>query len=373
MTEVVGDRGDVSRRDMRAFVARGGGARIETRELPQPGPNDVIVRTTAASMCSADIATVKGDFDFATGSVDQRGIVVGHEAIGTVHAIGELVEGFEIGDRVGAASTSPCGQCTNCQRGFKGHCGGTIWGGYTAGVSRDGYLAEFYRVTDARENLVRIPDGVSDAAALLAIDTLASGSSGVEAANIALGSTVVVIGQGHVGLAATVTAKLQGAARVIVVKNRPGGEDRARALGATVTLNHTDDDVRAEVLRLTDGAGADLVVEASGSTQAFPLAIELTRLGGTTSVLSSYDGAAESSLSLPIEQWGWGLGDKTILSTFQLCGSERISRLLRLLESEPFDPNVFFTHTYSFDEVGRALTELGDSSVGVLKPLIQFR
>jgi threonine dehydrogenase-like Zn-dependent dehydrogenase len=361
--------------EMKAVVARGGAARVETRAVPVPGPNDVVVRTSAASMCSADVASIAGNFSFVEVDDSGQGVVLGHESVGTVHEIGELVSGFAVGDRVASMSTTPCGQCENCQRGWKGHCSGVVWGGYTAGVSRDGTLAEYYVVPSARENLAHIPDGVSDEAALLAVDTLASGSSGIEAANLPLGGVVVVLGQGHVGLAAMVTARLSGAGLVIAVKNSPGGEARGTALGADVVLNHREHDVRGEVLRLTEGRGADCVVEATGVRSVFPLAIELTRLGGVISVLSSYEGAPEegdASLSIPLQHWGWGVGDKRIISTFQLCGSERLGRLMRLLEQGRIDVGEFFTHTYDFDDVERALTELSDSTYGVLKPVIRF-
>lgn len=341
-----------------------------------PGPNDVLVRTTAASMCSADLATIEGAFDFASGEENtDAGVVVGHEAIGMVHATGELVEGFKVDDRVASMSTTPCGQCVNCQRGFRGHCGSKVWGGYMAGVTLDGTLSEFYLVPDAQHNLCRIPDDLTDEEALLGVDTLASGSSGIEGANIPLGGVVVVIGQGHVGLAAMATARQSGAGLVIGVKNRPGGEERAAALGADTLLNNHEHDVRTEILRLTDGQGADCVVEASGSRQGFPLAVELTRVGGTISILSSYESLSESDdgvLGIPLEHWGWGLGDKTIISTFQRCGKERLSRLYRLLQNKRIDASLFFTDSYHFNDIERAIADLADPKKSVLKQFIKF-
>jgi isopropanol dehydrogenase (NADP+) len=361
---------------MRALVARPDSVTLEDRAVPAPGPGEVAVRTTAASMCSADVATAAGHFDVVAAEepvdTSSRGIVLGHEAVGRVYAMGPGVTGFEIGQRVAGASTTPCGHCTNCQRGYSGHCQGVMWGGYTAGVSRDGSLAEYFVVPHANLNLAPIPEQLSDSGALFVTDTLASGSSGIVSSSLPLGGVVAVFGQGHIGLGATATARLQGAGLVIAVKARPGGEDRARALGADVVLNHAEHDVRGEIHRLTEGAGVDLSVEASGAPSAFSLAVEMTRLGGEVSVLATYTDGGIPELTLPLEHWGWGVGDKKVLSTFQRSGSEHITRLMRLVARGRIDPTPLFTHEYDFQDIERAFDELRSGSAGVVKPLIRF-
>ena len=352
---------------MKAFVLRDGSGRFEDRPLPSAGPMDVVVRTTAASACSAELACISGEFPTPDGTT------LGHEAVGVVHEVGALVTGFSLGQRVTVASTTPCGLCANCQRGFNGHCSQTTWGGYTLGVSRDGTLAEYFTVPHADYNLVRIPDSVSDAAALCITDTIASGSTGVEAARVPLGGTVVVFGQGHIGLAATATARLQGAGLVVSVKASPGGEDIARTMGADVTLNLAQHDVEKEILALTNGDGADVVIEATGVRSSFPRAVAVTRHGGVIAVLSSYSGPPDATLDIPLADWGWGIGDKTILSTFQRCGGERMTRLLRLVEHGHLDPTPLLTRTYAFEDLPRALGDLKARIPGHVKPLLTFR
>ncbi|WPB89265.1 alcohol dehydrogenase catalytic domain-containing protein [Streptomyces malaysiensis] len=351
---------------MKALVLRGGKAAIERRPIPRAGPGEVVVRTTAASLCSADAACVSGEFPTPDGTV------LGHEAVGVVHEIGSLVSGFSVGRRVTAASTTPCGQCANCQRGFSGHCGGSAWGGYTFGVSRDGSLAEYFTVPFAEHNLVPIPDGVTDAAAVCVPDTIASGSTGPEAARFPLGGTVVVFGQGHIGLAATMAARALGVGLVVTVKARPGGEALAQTVGADRALNLAEHDVETEIRQLTAGAGADCAVEASGVAESFARAVAVTRLGGVITVLSSYSGPDDASLSIPLARWGWGIGDKTILSTFQRSGSERLGRLLRLVETGRLDPTPLVTRRYVFDDSERALADLAAREPGHIKPLITF-
>ena len=348
------------------MVVRGGQARIELRPVPTPGPADVIVRTTAASLCSADAACVSGELTVPDG------IILGHEAVGVVHEIGPAVEGFTVGQRVAVASGTSCGQCANCQRGYGGHCGGVMWGAYSSGVTREGSMAEFFTVPHATRNLAVIPDAVDDAAAVCATDTLGSGSAGPEAARLPLGAVVAVFGQGHIGLAAVVGARLLGAARVITVKATPGGEGVSTAMGADVCLNLAEHDVVDEILQLTDGHGVDCAVEATGVVDSFPRAVEVTRLGGVIAVLSSFSGPADAVLPIPLAQWGWGVGDKTIVSTFAPTGNVRLGRLLSLIESGRIDPAPLVTHRYSFDEAPAALNDLAVRRRGLIKPLITF-
>jgi threonine dehydrogenase-like Zn-dependent dehydrogenase len=357
---------DLITETMRALVLRDGSVRIEERPIPQPGPNDVIVRTTAASMCSADIACANGSFDAPDG------IVLGHEAVGVVHAVGSEVAGFFLGQRVAAAANTPCGQCTDCQRGYGGHCGGVVWGSYTAGVSRDGSMAEYFAVPHAARNLVEIPADVDDASAVCATDTLLSGTTAPEAAQIPLGGSVCVFGQGHIGLAAIAGARVLGAGLVIAIKATAADAWRSIAMGADCVLNLQQHDVEHEIRRLTGGSGVDCAIEASGVPASFPHAVACTRTGGVVAVLSSYSGPPDASLAIPLAEWGWGIGDKTILSTMQRAGSERLGRLLRMVSAGRLDPGPLISHRYPFDEVEAAFAALAAREPGFVKPVVTF-
>lgn len=350
---------------MKALVRRGNGAAFVERPIPTAGPNDVVVKTKLASFCSADIACAQGIFPTVEGTI------LGHEAVGTVFEIGSEVSGFEIGDRVMMSSTTPCGTCRNCQKGLGGHCQGRAWGGYKLGVSQDGTLAEYFVVPNAQYNLVAIPSDVSDIAALTVVDSLLSGSSGAEAPDFALGSIIVVIGQGHIGLSATLTASILGASKVIAVKASPGFEEYSYNAGADQVLNLEENDIVAEILNLTNGRGVDCVIEASGQMSSFALALKLCRLGGKISVLSTYEDPENTALQIDLEDWAWGIGDKQILSTFQKCGSERVERLLMLISNNKIDPSFLFTNTLDFADLETVFNAYS-SNKGELKPLIKF-
>lgn len=366
----------MTERMMRALVSRGGAVALENRPIPIPGRDAVVVRTTAASMCSADPASADGVFDVVSDAdgteTRPEGIVLGHEGVGVVHAVGEGVVGFKPGDRVMSVSTAPCGRCENCQRGFGGHCGGVAWSGYASGITRDGCLAEYYAVADAPFNLAHVPAGVSDAGALFVADSFASGSSAIEGARLPFGGIVAVIGQGHIGLGATAAARVAGASLVVTVRTRPESEELSRAMGADVALNLTDHDVRREIDRLTCGRGVDLAVEASGAARGFELAVELTRLGGEISGVATYTDSGSGRLSIPLESWGWGVGDKSLRTSYQRPGSERTDRLLRLLEHGRIDASLMFTHEYDFSEAVCALDDVRRGASGLVKPFIRF-
>ena len=203
------------------------------------------------------------------------GRTLGHESVGVVHAAGSAVEGFTPGDRVAVCAVTPCWQCTTCQAGSPSHCGGRLLGGYKATGQRDGNLAEYFVVNDARANLALIPDGVSDEAAAYTTDMLTTGFMGAENARIRLGETVVIIGQGPVGLSATVGARLQGAGRIIAVESVPARKDLALAYGADEIVDCTQGDTVDQARDLTHGRGVDAVIEALGTVRTFDQGIKM--------------------------------------------------------------------------------------------------
>lgn len=356
----------MTRGTMHALTVHGSRVEVEERPIPKANPREVVVRTTAASLCSADVAGVLENVG------ERDGIVLGHEAVGVIHQIGYDVYGFAVGQRVTVSSGTSCGQCTKGQRGYSGHCGGEPWAAYSSGVNRDGSMAEYFCVPDATRNLTLVPEGVSDAAAVCVTDALASGTVAPEAAHLPLGAAVAVFGQGHIGLAATAGARALGAGLIVTVKARPGGESLSRAMGADHCLNLSDHNPAALLRQLTNGIGVDCAIDATGVPQSFSAAIEATRLGGTIAVLSSYAGPHDAVLHIPLAHWGWGIGDKTILSTFAPTGNERLSRLLRTVQTGRIDPTPMLTHHYAFDDVLHAFTDLRDRLSGLVKPLITF-
>ena len=128
---------------------------IVEKPIPDPGPNDAVIKTTGSLICTSDVHTVRGVIPLPEG----RGL--GHESVGIVYKLGAQVRQHKEADRVAVNAITPCGHCHYCQRGFTSQCGGML-GGYKFSNERDGNMAEYFLVNDADYNLAPIPDMLSD-------------------------------------------------------------------------------------------------------------------------------------------------------------------------------------------------------------------
>jgi threonine dehydrogenase-like Zn-dependent dehydrogenase len=349
---------------MRAFVMEGiGRVALKDKPIPEPGPNDAIVRTTAALVCTSDAHTVHG----AIG--DRHDLTLGHESVGVVHRLGSAVTGFSVGQRVAVSAITPCFQCDNCLRGFSSQCTQMLGGWKFANV-KDGALAEYFHVNNATANLAPIPDALPDAKAVYACDMLSTGLMAAEHANIPLGGSVAVFAAGPVGLMAIAGARLRGAADVVAVESVPRRQELALHYGATHVVDFSKGDPVPEILARTGGVGVDSAIEALGAESTFMNCVRATRPGGTISNVG-YHGEGDS-VRIPRLDWGVGMGDKTIRTGLCPGGRERMGRLLRLLELGRVDPTLLTTHVLPFSDIEKAFRLMETKSDGILKPLITF-
>lgn len=349
---------------MKAFVMREIG-RVGTLEkpIPRPGPNDAIVRTTRALICTSDSHTVRG----AIGP--RRDLTLGHESVGVVAELGGSVEGFRVGQRVAVNAITPCYQCTNCLRGFPSQCTGLL-GGWKFANIKDGALAEYFHVNQATANLAPIPDDVPDDKAVYACDMMSTGFMAAEHADIPIGGSVAVFAAGPVGLMAIAGARLRGAGLVVAIESVPRRQELARTYGADAVVDFSKGDPVPEILRLTGGTGVDAAIEALGAESTLINCVRATRPGGVISNVG-YHGEGEF-VRLPRLDWGVGMGDKTIRTGLCPGGRERMERLLRLLASGRIDPTPMTTHRFPFDAIESAFRTMDSKSDGILKPLIEF-
>ncbi|MBA3613595.1 MAG: NAD(P)-dependent alcohol dehydrogenase [Nitrospirales bacterium] len=349
---------------MKAFVMkRIGEVGVMEKPIPDPGPNDAIVKTTAALVCTSDIHTVAG-------SIGERGnLTLGHEAVGVVHKLGHAVKGFREGDRVVVNAITPCYLCENCLRGYTSQCTEMLGGWKFANV-KDGNMAEYFHVNSAQANLAPIPASLTDEQALYCTDMMSTGFMGAEHANIPIGGSVAIFAQGPVGLMATVGAKLLGAGLIIAVETVPHRQELAKRFGADVVIDFKNQDPVTAILDLTDGLGVDAAIEALGLQVSFEGCIKATRPGGTISNIG-YHGDGEF-VEIPRAAWGVGMGDKTIRTGLCPGGAERMKRLMRLLVMGRVDPTPLTTHRFNFSEVEKAFSMMKTKEDGMLKPLILF-
>jgi alcohol dehydrogenase len=349
---------------MRANVFRGAGRfGLEEVRRPRPGPGEALLRVTLTTICGTDLHIVRGEYEV------RQGLVIGHEAVGVVAALGAGVRGYELGERVLVGAITPCGQCRACLSGHGSQCGReqgySALGGWRFGNTSDGAQAEYLLVPDAMANLAPIPDGVTDEQALLLADITSTGFSGAESAGIRIGDAVVVFAQGPIGLCAAAGARLQGAGLVIGVDPDPQRRAMASRFGADLTLDPTAIDVPAEIRRLT-GGGADVAIEALGTQSTFEGCLRSLRPGGTLSSLGVYGG----KLELPYDAFGAGLGDYRIVTTLCPGGKERMRRLLEMVRTGHYDPAPLITHHFPLADIAEAYRLFGSREEGVMKVAI---
>ncbi len=333
------------------------------KPIPRPGPNDAVIRTTRALICTSDSHTVGG------GIGPRENLTLGHEAVGVVHEVGSEIKNFQPGDRVVVGAITPDWVDPASQAGYSSQSGAPL-GGWKFSNTKDGVFAEYFHVNDADANMAKIPNSVPDDMAVYCCDMLSTGFMGAEKGNIPIGGTVAVFAQGPVGLMCTAGAKLRGAGLIIGVESVPERQKLARTYGADEIADFTKEDAVGRILDLTDGQGVDTSIEALGADVTFQACIKATKPGGTISN-TGYFGEGEF-VRIPRIDWGVGMADKTIATGLCPGGRLRMERLLRVLEGGRVDPTPMTTHTFAFDDMERAF-EVSDKKLdNVIKPLITF-
>lgn len=350
---------------MKAFIMpEVGKTDIVDKPIPEPGPDEVIVKTTHALICTSDLHTVKGAMPV------EPGVTLGHESIGVVHAIGSNVTGFTEGQRVAVNAVTPCFQCRYCQSGYTSQCGGPL-GGYQYTAQRDGNMSEYFMVPHAMANLAPIPDDVSNEAAVYACDMLSTGIMGAEHCYLTIGDSVAVFALGAVGLSAVLGATMLGAGRIYAVDSVPKRQELARAFGATDIIDFTQGDAVEQIMEATGGEGVDAAIEAFGFPQTWESCIRVTKAGGRISNIG-YHGENPEPLQVPLDAFGLGMADKSIHTGLCPGGNDRMQRIFALIGAGRFDPTLMTTHTFGFDDVGEGFRLMEAKEDGIIKPLITF-
>jgi threonine dehydrogenase-like Zn-dependent dehydrogenase len=254
---------------------------VRLENVPDPSirdPRDAIVRVTRAAICGSDLWFYRGVTALAPGDR------TGHEFVGIVEDVGSAVRSISPRDHVIAPFAWSDGTCEFCRAGLQTSC---VHGDFF-GSEGTGGQAEFVRVPCADGTLVKMPEAIAARedkhnASVTLCDVMSTGHHGVVRARTAPGSTIVVVGDGAVGLCAVLSAaKVVRAERVIAVGHNPGRLEVAKHFGATHTFNSHDPNVKEEILELTSG-GAPHGVEAVGNQESLDLAVNVARPGGTVS------------------------------------------------------------------------------------------
>lgn len=315
---------------------------VRYEAVPDPEilqPTDAILRVTLSAICGSDLHLYHGTVPGVL-----PGTVIGHEYTGIVEAVGSQVRAVQVGDRVVGAFHVACGVCPPCRKGQFHQCtsGGVLGYGFGFG-NLQGTQAQFARIPFADLTLRRIPETLTDEQALFTGDILTTAYGAVANAALRPGETVAVVGCGPVGLMAIQCALAMGARRVLAVDLLPERTAMAERLGAVPVTASTCNPV-SKVNQLTDGHGADVVIEAVGGLKPLALAFDLVAGGGR---ISSLGVTAEESFAFPLMT---GLV-KDITFRVGLANIHRdIDTVLALVQGRRVDPTVVVSHRLPLEE-----------------------
>ena len=325
---------------MKAVVYKGKGI-LALEDRPVPGildEKDAIVKVTLTTICSSDIHIKHGAVPKAV-----PGTILGHEFVGEVVETGSGVRKVKAGDRVSVNVETFCGECFFCKRGFVNNCQDPQVG-WALGCRIDGGQAEYVRVPYADNGLTVIPDGVTDEQALFNGDILSTGYWAADIGKIRPGDTVAVIGAGPTGLCTMACARLYTPARILAIDTDPYRLDLAKKKGlADVTLIPGEGDLPEKVRDLTEGRGADVVLEVAGGEDTFQTAWQIARPNAVVVVVAMYE--EPQALPLP-DMYGKNL-------TFRTGGVDGHygQEIMDLTARGKLDVSFLITHRCRLDEI----------------------
>lgn len=351
--------------------------RIDTIELRDPGPGEVLIKIAAAGICHSDLSVIEG--------VRPRPLpmVIGHEAAGVVMAVGPYVDDLVVGDHVVTVFVASCGHCVECSGGRPALCGpgavagaaGTLLRGdrrlqrgeqvlnHHSGISA---FAE-YAVVSTR-SLVRVArDMPLEHAALFGCAVLTGVGAATNTASIKLGSTVAIVGMGGVGLAAQLGALAAGASQVIAIDTNAEKLAMAKSLGAQHVFNAADPDL-VEAIRDLTGGGVDVALEFAGASAALQTAWKVGKRG--SEVVTA--GLARPDATFEVPMVGLVADERTLRGSYMGSSvpSRDIPRYLELFRLGRLPIDKLVTHRLTLDEINVGMDRLRDGEA--VRQIITF-
>jgi len=321
--------------------------RLEEVETPKIGPDEILVKVEIALTCGTDVKMYRRGHPLV-----KPPLIFGHEFAGVVAEVGRNVTRFKEGQRIVAANSAPCNTCYFCKIGKPNLCERLLE--TLIGFSVSGAYAEYVRVPASivKQNTYELPNNVSfEEAALL--EPLACVVNGNAEANIKIGDTVVVIGAGPIGLMHVQLAKISGAKNVICTDLREERLKIAAEVGADTLINASEEDQLKRVKDVTDGLGADVVIEAVGLPQTWELAVEMTRKAGRTILF----GGCPSGTKITLDTQRIHYEDLTIKGVFHHTPLS-VKRAYELITSKLFNGRPLITDKMPLSEVEQALQRM---------------
>lgn len=328
--------------------------KLVIRQVPVPEIEDdeVLIKVKYTGICGTDWSIYTGKY-----SADKLPLIPGHEFSGVIVKAGKKARNLREGDRVTADINMGCGTCYFCRKGEKLLCPDF----HQLGIHVNGTYAEYVKAP--WEQVLKLPDSLSFLQAAF-IEPVSCVVHSSKAAGITLGSSVVVIGSG-LGVLHGALAKLRGAAPVIVIGSNAKRLSIARELGVDVTINIKEGkDPMAEVMKLTEGRGADFVIEAVGTPATYEQAWAMTRRGGTLTAF----GICGGDDTVKMKPFDFVLGEKKITGSCAGVGPDWTDAMT-LIAGGRIKPEPLFSMIVPLEELETALKELR-SNPGLFKVFV---
>lgn len=325
---------------------------IEDVDKPEPGEGEVVVQVKATGVCGSDVDGYIGKHPWI-----ELPIILGHECSGVVDTVGAGVTKVQPGDPVVVEPFFVCGECPNCMRGNYNMCRDITIIGHQV----DGSFAEYILMTE--RFLHPMPEGVSFGEAALA-EPISGALHGVGRCNLSIGDFVVVIGCGTIGYFLAQHAVNSGA-NVMIVEPEARKREAALAAGVEHAIDPREDDPAEVVMDLTDGIGADCVMEAVGEPETIKECIALGRKGATV-LLMGWTGNETDAFDCT----NLTLDEMTVLGTMGFAFDFPVT--LDLLSKGKVDAESIITHRFSLEEAVEALETLHEKRDDVWKVNIEF-
>jgi alcohol dehydrogenase len=331
---------------MKALVYHGPGKRA-WEEKPKPkirDSSDAIIKMKKTTICGTDLHIMKGDVPEV---ID--GLILGHEGVGVIEETGKSVNNFKVGDKVLISCITACGICDACKNGMYSHC---ETGGWILGHMIDGAQAEYVRIPHADTSLYHIPEGSDEEAIVMLSDILPTGfECGVLKGQVKPGDTVAIVGAGPIGLAILLTVQFYSPAEIIMIDLDENRLNVAKTFGATKLVSN---DAVKEIMKLTNGKGVDVAMEAVGLAATFDICQSIVAAGGHLANV----GVHGKSVELHLEK----LWSANITITTRLVDTVTIPMLLKTVISGKLEPQKLITHHFDLNDIMKAYDTFGNAA-----------
>lgn len=330
---------------------------IREIEVPVPKRKQVLVKLEYVGICGSDVHYLEhgkiGDF------IVNGDFILGHECAGTVVEIGTGVENLKVGDRVALEPGQTCGQCEFCKSGRYNLCPSVE---FLATPPYHGCLMNYIAFP---ENMAfKLPDSISTKEGAL-VEPLAVGMHAARQGNVKLGDSVVILGSGCIGLVTLLACKAFGATDITVVDIIPKRLEYAKKLGATTVINAAEKDVLAEIDKLTNKKGVDVVIETAGSAKTIAQTPYLVKNGGCVVLVGmTPQDIVEYNFAKIMAK------EAEIKSVFRYRNI--YPQAIKAISKGIIDISGIVTHEFAFDDVAKAFDFVINNKHEVVKAVIKI-